>query len=485
MNLRGMSRSSSNGSVAHGESRQIEDFPEAYGPQLAIDGKFGEQYISTGGQLTIEFDKPISVNRFVFSSARGETTPEHPQFVFLAEYRIAVSLDGTTWTEVANSHDRRPVSESHRIKRLREFVRTDAEQAELKELAAQLAEVDQQLASIAPLPTVWIGSRDAESARGPFHVFLGGNPQRPGAPVEPTSLTALNEVVPAYALPADAPEGARRRALADWITDSQNPLTVRVLANRLWHYHFGTGIVDTPSDFGYMGSEPTHPELLDWLAKAIHQHHWHLKPIHKSIMMSRTYQQSSQYREEAALIDADARFLWRFPPRRLSAEEIRDTMLMVAGKLDRTIGGPGFRLYRFLQDNVATYVPLDEHGPDTYRRAVYHQNARASVVDLMTEYDQPDCAFSTPKRAETTTPLQALTMLNHRFTLDMSNSLAERIEEEVGSDVSSQVRRAFLLCFGRLPSDQEESSCCDLVEQYSLASLCRVLFNTSEMIYVP
>jgi hypothetical protein len=137
-----------------------------------------------------------------------------------------------------------------------------------------------------------------------------------------------------------------------------------------------------------------------------------------------------------------------------------------------------------MQDNVCTYVPLDEHGPETYRRAVYHQNARASVVDLMTEFDQPDCTFSVPKRAETTTPLQALTMLNHSFTRDMARSLAERLQTEVGNDIAAQVERAFQLCYGRAPTGDEVAACRELIEQYHLPALCRVLLNTSEMIYV-
>ena len=217
------------------------------------------------------------------------------------------------------------------------------------------------------------------------------------------------------------------------------------------------------------------------------------------LMLSDTYKQSSTLRPEAAKVDADARLLWRFPPRRLSAEEVRDTMLSVAGKLKRDPsgapgnqgsnqlvpdGGPGFRLYHFMQDNVCTYVPLDQHGPETYRRAVYHQNARASVVDLMTDFDQPDCAFSAPKRAETTTPLQALTMLNHRFTLDMATALAERLRQEAGDNAADQIQLAYALCYSRSPSADEIDICRELLDDHGLAALCRVLLNTSEMIYV-
>ena len=176
-------------------------------------------------------------------------------------------------------------------------------------------------------------------------------------------MSTLADVTKGYELPADAPEQERRLALARWLVAADNPLTPRVLVNRLWQYHFGTGIVATPSDFGYMGERPTHPELLDWLAKRLVADGWRLKPLHKLIVMSQTYRQSSAYREDAAKVDADSRLLWRFPPRRLSAEEIRDTMLFVAGKLDEHMGGPGFRLYQYSRDNVATYTPLETFRP--------------------------------------------------------------------------------------------------------------------------
>jgi hypothetical protein len=137
-----------------------------------------------------------------------------------------------------------------------------------------------------------------------------------------------------------------------------------------------------------------------------------------------------------------------------------------------------------MQDNVCTYVPLEKHGPETYRRAVYHQNARASVVDLMTEFDQPDCTFVAPKRSETTTPLQALTMLNHSFTLDMATALAERLQREVGSNTDDQIQRAFQLCYSRAASDDETRECAALVRELGLDALGRVLLNTSELIYV-
>ena len=479
---------SNNGGRATGNARKIEDFPGAYGPQHAIDGKTGARFLATGTDLTIELAEPTLVDHVVFSSARNETTPEHRKFTFVAEYRIEVSVDGEQWHVVSSSRDREPIPRPALVNhRLLQLETTAEDRAEKQRLQRELAAVNREIAQVPALPSVWIGRRVDADAKGPFHVFLGGSPQKKGDEVAPASLEVLNHKshdTLAYRLGSEAPESERRLAFANWLVHPANPLTPRVLANRLWHYHFGTGIVDTPSDFGYMGGRPTHPELLDFLALKLKENGWRIKAMHRLIMLSDTYRQSSSYRETAASVDGDSRLLWRFPPRRLSAEEVRDTMLMVAGKLDTRRGGSGFRLYHFMQDNVCTYVPLDKHSPETYRRAVYHQNARASVVDLMTEFDQPDCTFSAPKRAETTTPLQALTMLNHSFTLDMAAALAERLKQEAGDDVATQVDRVYRLCYSRPATKEEVSACRQLVDRHGLAALCRVLLNTSEMIYV-
>jgi hypothetical protein len=288
-----------------------------------------------------------------------------------------------------------------------------------------------------------------------------------------------------YELPANAPESQRRLALARWLVAADNPLTPRVLANRLWHYHFGTGLVDTPSDFGYIGGRPTHPELLDWLARQVHAHGWRLKPLHRLIVSSQTYRQASTWRAEAANVDGDSRLLWRFPPRRLTGEEVRDTMLTLAGQLDTSkTGGPGFRLYKYVQDNVATYLPLDGYGPETYRRAVYHQNARAARVDVLSDFDCPDPAFPAPRRASTTTPLQALALLNHRFTFDMAQFLAARLEREAGADRLAQVRRAFLLTCAREPDAEELAESVRLIERHGLRAFGLALLNANELVYL-
>lgn len=481
------------GSKAMGEARINEDFPGVYGAHLAIDGKTGERFISESNDITIELAKPTKVDRFVFSCARGEENPAQGVFGgFPVDYRIEVSLDGESWTKVADGESRKPANENHRTHRLRKAEITKDEVREKRRLRQSLAGVKSEIDKVPTIPSVFLGTRSENDAKGPFHVFVGGSPQKKGNEVVPVSLSTLEEVTPTYELAGDTNESARREQLANWITQPDNPLTARVLANRLWHYHFGTGIVDTPSDLGYMGGRPTHPKLLDFLTIKLQQGEYRIKSMHRLIMLSEAYQQSTTHRENAARIDGDSRLLWRFPPRRLSAEEVRDTILDVAGELTRAQtetgpipdGGPGFRLYRFMQDNVSTYTPLDKHAPQTYRRAIYHQNVRASVVDLMTDFDQPDCTFSAPRRAETTTPLQALTMLNHSFTLDMAKALAERLKRDVGDEVESQVQRAYKLCFSRDPNAEESAACRHLIQTHGLEAFCRAIFNTSELIFL-
>ena len=485
------------GSIASGKARDIQDFKDAYGPQLAIDGQTGRRFIAASNQLMIELPTVSEINRIRFSSCTPDQPQEHSKFTFVAEYRLEVSLDGENFTEVASSHDRKPISiggDAHLNHRLLNLEWTQEELAKKASLNKELSETNQALGKVKPLRKAWIGFKKQSDATGPFFVFYGGSPQKKGPKVTSSSIRFIDsqsEVAElGFRLGSDSAEAERRKELAQWITNDRNPLTPRVLANRVWAYHFGSGIVETPNDFGYMGGRPSHPELLDFLASRLIDFGWQLKPMHRAIMLSKTYRQSSKFHEESARIDSESRLLWRFPPRRLSAEEIRDSILMISGLWQPNPnagpvpdGGPGFRLYEYLQDNVATYVPLDQHGPETFRRAVYHQNARASVVDLMTDFDQPDCAFSVAKRANTTTPLQALTLMNHKFTLDAAQSLASRIGAE-STAPEAQVDQLYQLAYGRQPKQTERKDCLDFLKSQDLPALCRAILNTHELIYV-
>lgn len=455
-----------------------EDFPDAYGPQFCIDGEPGEQwFIGSPAVLTITLAKEEVIDRIVFRNVKGKDLKDKSQGGTPCEYEVRVSRDGKSWKSVASGEDRKPWSPAHGIERVRPGVILQEDSLRLAELDRQIAEWQGRLNRVPPLPMVWAGN--FADPPEPTQVHKGGDPMKPLAVVAPASLSVLEQGIRPYALDPRAPEGERRLALARWIASSENALTARVLVNRVWQYHFGTGIVETPGDFGFLGGRPSHPELLDFLARRLLANGWRLKALHREILLSRVYRQSADHREDGAGVDKDARLLWRFPPRRLAAEEIRDTMLSVAGKLRlEPMGGPGFRLYKVMQNNVSSYYPLDAHGPETYRRAVYHQNARASVVDVLNDFDLPDIAFAAPKRASTTTPLQALTLMNHSFTGDMAAALAERV---AGAD---PVGSAYRLAFQREPSATEREAAGRLVSEHGLRALCRALLNANELMYL-
>ena len=284
----------------------------------------------------------------------------------------------------------------------------------------------------------------------------------------------------------DSAEGERRVALAKWITHSENPLTPRVIVNRLWHWHFGQGIVNTPSDFGFGGDRPSHPELLDWLAMLLQQEGWSLKAMHRLILNSETYKQQSRHNEDAngMMIDADNRLLWRQNSRRLEAEAIRDAVLMVSGCLNLERGGPGFEDFTYQEAYAPIYQYITADEPALFRRSIYRYVVRTTPDRFLTTLDCPDPANLTAKRMTTTTPLQSLALYNNDFMLRQARYFAQRIEAEAGEDVSGQVNRAFELSLCRLPQGQEQQFAISFVKQYGLFALCRSLFNTNEYLYV-
>jgi hypothetical protein len=373
---------------------------------------------------------------------------------------------------VADSKDRLPYGEQP----MQDFLLTQA-RPEATALLARRTELVAQIARQPKLPAIYAGR--FEEPKEPLRLNRRGNPMELGDTVPPASPSVLSQLLPGFELDPAAPEQERRLALARWLTDDRNALTARVLANRVWHYHFGRGLVGTPSDLGFNGERPTHPELLDYLAARLIAHGWKLKPLHREIVLSATYRQSSEANRKALATDAEARLLWRFPPRRLDAESLRDAILAVSGDLNGKMGGPGFRLYRYTVDNVATYYPLEIPGPDTYRRAVYHQWARSVKDDLLSTYDCPDSSLPEPRRVQTTTPLQALSMMNSAFALDQARHFAARVEA-----AESPVEAAYLLAFGRAPSAEEAAEARTFLASNSLALFCRVLFNSSEFSHV-
>ncbi|MBS0262100.1 MAG: DUF1553 domain-containing protein [Planctomycetes bacterium] len=339
----------------------------------------------------------------------------------------------------------------------------------------------------------------APAAPEPTFVLSRGNPAQKGEAVGPGAFGSLSGMSADLGIPADAPDALRRRRIAEWITDPHNPLTPRVIVNRLWHYHFGAGIVDTPNDFGFNGSRPSHPELLDWLASELMQptvafpseadatpkaKPWSLKHIHRLIVHSAAYRQSSTINAQARQVDAGNRLVWRRNPQRLEAEALRDAILFVAGELNPQMGGPGYQDYRTFNFNSQFYEPIDPVGYEFNRRTVYRTWIRSGRNEFLDVFDCPDPSTAAPRRAVTTTPLQALALLNNSFTMRMAEQLAARIEREAGSGETAQVAWLYRLAFNRTPAPDESALARKHVEQHGLAALCRVVLNSNEFLYI-
>lgn len=210
---------------------------------------------------------------------------------------------------------------------------------------------------------------------------------------------------------------------------------------------------------------------------------WRLKPLHKLIVMSYTYRQSSAANPRGMAVDAGNQLLWRAPLRRMEAEAIRDSILQTSGKLDRRMGGPSFQLYKYRVVNIAIFEPMEQYGPETWRRAVYQQAARGIHDELLSTFDCPESSQRAPKRDSTTTALQSLAMLNGPFMLQQAGFLAERVKAEAAPDPSAQIRRAFVLAFGRQPRADEAKGAALLVNDEGLPALCRALMNANEFLY--
>jgi len=279
-------------------------------------------------------------------------------------------------------------------------------------------------------------------------------------------------------------EQARRRTLADWITSPNHPLTARVMANRLWQFHFGTALVETPNDFGRHGSPPTHPELLDWLASELVRNHWSLRPLHRAIVLSATYRQSTDPDPQGLAIDADDRLLWRYPLRRLDGEAIRDAMLQCSNRLSFVMGGPGFNLFN-QRGGLSGFTPVETVSAETAKRMIYAHRVRRERDAVFGPFDCPDNGQSTPRRRESTTPIQALNLMNSPLVLMESIHFAQHVAESAGTVPEDQIRLAYAMALGRLPYDDELENLTPLVKQYGLRTLCRALLNCNEFVYLP
>lgn len=358
---------------------------------------------------------------------------------------------------------------------------TEAERQQRQSLKTAIAGLTSQLEAIRDPKTYAITPQQP----GVSHLLIRGNPNSKGPEVKPAGIRSLTPEHFDFALAADAPEKERRQKLADWIASERNPLFARTMVNRVWQYHFGQGLVLTPNDLGFSGGQPSHPELLDYLSAEFLRQKWSLKALHKLIVTSQAYQQASLPREAGLKIDSQNRLLWRYSPRRLDAESVRDAMLLVSGELNPARGGVSFKDFEpFNRSGTQFYRPIDAVGPEFNRRSIYRMWVRGGKNPLLDTFDCPDPSTMTPTRGSTTTPLQALSLLNHSFTLRMADAFAARIERDAGNNVDQQIRLAFELTSGSPPAAEQLAASRPFVQKHGLSPFCRVLFNSNAFLYV-
>ena len=398
------------------------------------------------------------------------------------------------WKQVsATDPARRPAEINEKIAaataRRKEMVRAAAPApmlAEIARLQTEIGRVDAELKALPKPQMVYaaasyfdpIGTFRFAPTPRPVNLLIRGSVEAPGPPATPGALSAVPGLQALFKVDA---EGERRAALARWITAPENMLTWRSIVNRVWHYHFGAGIVDSPNDFGHMGSLPTHPELLDWLAVQFRESGGSFKKLHKLIVMSAAYRQNSADNAENSRIDADNRYLWRANRQRLDAESIRDSILAVNGRLDSTMGGPSVEQFFFKDDHspIYDYSRFDPDAPGNNRRSVYRFLVRSVPDPLMERFDCPDVSMITAKRTTTITAIQALALMNNPFVLKQAEHLAERVQAAGGT-----VEAAYRLVLQREPSAAEAATLNAYLQREGLQNLCRLLLNTNEFLFV-
>lgn len=423
--------------------------------------------------LQFDFGQPEEIGRLRLSSNREyfydtdylDRKPYLPKY----EYDMDVLAEDGTWKPwVGTWFVNKKLNEKH---------------SERQPILAEIQRLISLLAEEGPQPS-FVGRLIQPQVT---HVLLRGSPENPRDEVMPAGPTILNGNLQ---LTSKFPGAKRRVRFAKWVASSDSPLTARVMANRIWHHVFGSGIVSTTSDFGKAGAPPTNPKLLDWLAAEFvdptvsKKQPWSMKAMIRLMVMSDAFRQSSTPNTEGVVADAGSQLLWRFPPQRVEAEVIRDSILQASGSLDRKLGGRGYRIHN-VKKTYAQWQVVNNHGPDTWRRMLYQERMRR-VDDLMfTAFDFPDCGQVRAKRPVSTTPLQALNLMNSSFVIEQSKRIADRAILDSEDDEKSAVQRCFELLVGRLPDADELPDCLTLAQEENLSLVCRAIINSNEFAFLP
>lgn len=460
-------------------------------PEQGVDGRFPIERLQDGefGTMTwraqfgkeskdrawveLTFPSAVSIDRLRMSSNREYfyDTDYLSKKPFLPRYEFDMDVrddDGEWKPWVGTWYVNRKLAEKHADRK-----------THLQAIAAAIAALGEE------------GPRRSFVGRfgkaGMARVLHRGSPENPRDEAVPAGPAILDGEL---GLTSQTSGDRRRLQFARWISSADNPLTARVMANRLWHHVFGQGLVTTTSDFGKAGAAPTHPQLLDWLAAELITptfragDAWSMKDTIRLLVMSRAFRQSSAPVERGLVADASSALLWRFPPKRVEAEVIRDSILQASDCLDTTIGGRSYRIHNE-KKTYAQWQVVDNYGPTTWRRMLYQERMRRVDDRMFTAFDFPDCGQVRARRPVSTTPLQALNLMNSDFVMDQSGRIAQRARQAAGDDPSAAVDECFRILLCRLPDESERTQCVELAQTFDLSLVCRALINSNEFAFLP
>jgi mono/diheme cytochrome c family protein len=432
----------------------------------------------------LEFEKPIDMPNGVITVMLDQL---HGEGHLIGRFRLSVAT-----APITDSLDPIP-SAIASILAVTNSKRTTAQKSEVARWLLQ-RRLEREQAYLPPTTFVYCGTnlfkpdgsfKPTESPRV-IHLLKRGEVTKPEKSIPPGSLRAIATLPAKFSLNGDS-DGKRRAALAAWLADRNNPLTWRVIVNRVWHYHFGRGIVDTPNDFGKMGGTPSHPELLDWLAAEFRDHGGSLKELHRLILTSSVYRQQVRHDAVAAERDSDNRFLWRMNRGRLDAESVRDSVLRISGRLDEAMYGPPAKHF-IVKPGVhvtpdADYESFDVDSAEARRRSVYRFILRTRPDPLLGALDCPEASLSAPVRVSSMGAPQALVLWNNKFMLRSAEHLA-MLGEKPSKDLTRQVRFVAERVLCRKPTAAEESTWTAFAKRHGLANFCRVLWSSSEFLFI-
>lgn len=422
--------------------------------------------------LILEFSEQQTVDRLVISSNKHyflETdylTSYTPGTNY--NYTLQALGEDGNWHDIAATQNAEP-----------EESKSPEKTATLK----RIHKLIEQLAAEGPQPSFVGQFIDPVTS----YVFHRGSPENPKQEVMPAGFDSLEGNL---GLDSSSPDPERRMKFAEWLTEPDHPLTARVMANRIWSHIFGTGIVATPSDFGTAGALPSNQPLLDWLAAEFVEptvtngEPWSVKNLIRTILMTDAYRQSSAPRTDGLAADGSSLYLWRFPPRRVEAEVIRDGILQASGKLDPELGGKSFRIHNE-KKTYAQWQVVDNHGPHTWRRMLYQERMRRVDDQIFTAFDFPDCGQVRAKRPVSTTPLQALNLMNSPFAMEQAGFIAERAKQASNDDDVAATKELFNIILGREPNAGELEASLEVAQSGGLELVSRSLINSNEFAFLP